>query len=68
MPTACIQTPGSFAMRDEFDEMPTELEILETYADMGEPTAVAELARRRAAGENVQPAGLVEALVGRGFL
>ena len=55
-------------MCDEFDDMPTELKILETYADMGEPTAVAELARRRAAGDKVQQAGLIEALVGRGFL
>jgi hypothetical protein len=55
-------------MHDEFDDMPTELELLETYADMGWPPAVAELARRRAAGEKVQPAGLVEALVARGLL
>jgi hypothetical protein len=53
---------------DDFDDMPSELEILETYADMGWPPAVAELAKRRAAGEKVQPAGLVEALVSGGFI
>lgn len=45
------------------DDMPTELEMLETYADAGWPPAVEELSRRRAGGERVQPMGLVEALV-----
>lgn len=49
-------------MNDD-DDMPTELELLETYADAGWPPAVEELARRRAAGEKVQQMGLVEALV-----